>query len=152
MPPPIVHDPVPALSLPVPDVTIVAEGRATPGAVGQCAIAEAVARAFVGDPAVSAAIAAAQPPVRLESGAIALWNGRWVDRAGDNGALAPLRRVARRTAASFPGECRTMRMVGPRLIPFDDARRTSLVVIGSGTWSWDEVIGDSVLPGQPPAP
>jgi hypothetical protein len=137
-------------------------------AAGGCQLAEAVGAAILTDGAAMAELDALPPQARTQADAVMLWDGRWQQSASAvpphsaapaNGpilTLSQLRRVVEQEIHKAETECRDAIVNGPRFIALPGARRTIIIVVGSGQWRW----GDLLRPDQafepltrdPPAP
>ena len=60
--------------------------------------------------------------------------------------LAPLKQTVVTALAAAPAECSALGVVGPQLIPIVEPSRTTMLVIGSGTWKWTDLIDPAVIP------
>lgn len=120
----------------------------TNGATGACATLPLIAHALVADPAALTAIVAAPPETRSIADAIVLWNAGWAEAASlPDAPLAPARATVEQSLRTLPDACLDEALAGPRLVPVPNGDRTMFVAIGSGNWSWRQLIDDpAVLP------
>ena len=118
-------------------------------AAGGCAALPLIAKALVADPAALAAVLGAPPETRSVADAVVLWNAGWATAAGTpNTPLAPARSVVEQSLRSLPDSCLDEPVAGPRLVPVADGDRTMFMVIGSGNWTWRQLLDD---PGPTPS-
>lgn len=121
-----------------------------------CAIGEALGRAFQSHAALRQALADWPSQARSVSGAIMLWDGAWVlpDAQMDPASLALIHRGVVEGIRAAPEECLDESIVGPRLVivPTPDSR-SAVLVLGSGTWAWRQILDheDERLRSEPPA-
>ena len=119
------------------------------GAAGACAALPLIKRALVADPDALAAVRGAPLETRSIADAVVLWNAGWAASASTPDApLTPARAVVEQSLRSLPDACLDEPIAGPRLVPVADGDRTMFIVIGSGNWSWRQLIED---PGSVPA-
>ena len=118
-------------------------------AAGGCAPLPLIAQALVADPAALAAVRGAPPETRSIADAVVLWNAGWAAAASTpDMPLAPARSVVEQSLRSLPDSCLDEPVAGPRLVPVADGDRTMFMVIGSGNWTWRQLLDD---PGPPPS-
>ena len=129
-------------------------------AAGGCAALPLIANALVADPAALAAVRGAPPETRSIADAVVLWNAGWAAAASTpDMPLAPARSVVEQSLLALPDNCLDEPVAGPRLVPVADGDRTMFVVIGSGNWTWRQLLDDpnptpsiALIPAdQPPA-
>lgn len=65
--------------------------------------------------------------------------------------LAPLKQTVVTALAAAPAECRALSVNGPQLIPIAEPSRTTMLVIGSGSWKWTDLIDPAAMPSNSPA-
>ena len=119
------------------------------GAVGGCAPLPLIAQALVADPAALAAVRDAPPETRSVADAVVLWNAGWAAAASTpDMPLAPARSVIEQSLRSLPDDCLDEPIAGPRLVPVANGDRTMFMVIGSGNWTWRQLLDD---PGPTPS-
>lgn len=111
-------------------------------ATGGCALARNVGEAIGKDPSAMAELDALPTEVRTSADAVMLWNGQWPDQGAMPGtvAIGSLRRAVAQVVADAPAECRGATATGPQFIPVPDGNRTLMIVIGSGSWRWADLI------------
>lgn len=102
-----------------------------------CAVAESVGAALGAD---AATVAALTPLAATAAPAIMVWDGAW----SLDPAVLPVRRVVARLVAAAPPSCRDEILTGPRLLFVSVATNTVSVAIGSGRWSWSELLSKDV--------
>lgn len=121
------------------------------GSAAGCATLEVVGKAVVADPAAFEAVVNAPPESRSIAEAVVIWNAGWSDTArGPTAPLGPARAAVERSLMTLPAECLTEMVAGPRLLPVPVADgRTMFVVIGSGAWSWGQLLSDPATPIAP---
>jgi hypothetical protein len=118
-----------------------------PGA-GGCSTLQTVSAAMLADPDVLAAVHASPPETRSIADAIMLWNAQWVDAApAQDGPLTVVRSSIETSLRAVDPICLEEKLVGPRLIPIPAGELTTFLVIGSGEWTWQDL-----LLAQPPVP
>lgn len=121
-----------------------------------CEIGEALGRAFQSHALLRQALADWPSQARSVSGAIMLWDGAWVlpDAQMDPASLALIHRGVVEGIRAAPEECLDESIVGPRLVivPTPDGR-SAVLVLGSGTWAWRQILDheDERLRSEPPA-
>lgn len=112
-------------------------------AAGGCAALPLIAKALVADPAALAAVLGAPPETRSVADAVVLWNAGWTTAASTPGMpLAPARSVVEQSLLALPDSCLDEPIAGPRLVPVADGDRTIFMVIGSGNWTWRQLLDD----------
>lgn len=113
---------------------------------GSCDLTEAVTSNLRANAAVQAALAEIPRRSRSVANAVMLWNGDWTsdETVGGRSSLAVLRLVIAASVRAAPFECRDSLVVGPRLIFVPDAVGTAVLAIGSGSWSWGQLLDASV--------
>lgn len=118
---------------------------ATVGSAG-CDLTEAITSNLRASAAVQAALAEIPRRSRSVANALMLWNGDWTsaETAGGQSSLAVLRLAIAASVRAAPLECRDVLVVGPRLILVPDAVGTAVLAIGSGSWSWGQLLDASV--------
>ena len=128
-------------------------------AAGGCAPLPLIAKALVADPAALAAVLGAPPENRSIADAVVLWNAGWTTAASTPGTpLAPARSVVEQSLLALPDSCLDEPIAGPRLVPVADGDRTMFMVIGSGNWTWRQLLDDpnptpsiALIPADQPA-
>ncbi len=117
------------------------EQETAEGGGGGCDLTGTVQAAMRADPAIEATLPSIAEDRRSVANALALWKGRWVepDRRLPPEAIMAIRETVQRVIASAPEPCRTMELRGPRLLYVPGQDRTTVLAMGSGRWSWQEV-------------
>jgi hypothetical protein len=94
---------------------------------------------------------------RSVANAIVVWNAHWIDpesidpeAAAAQAAYAAIRKAISQQVASTSADCRNQVQTGPRLIYLPgSAGSTTVLALGSGTWSWQQLIdGGQPLPAS----
>ena len=111
---------------------------------GGCATLKVVMTALVSDPAAVTAVINAPPEARSIAEAVVIWNAGWSDAARSLDApLGPVRTVVEQSLFTVADACLDEQVAGPRLMPVPDNHGgTMFVVIGSGNWTWRELVTD----------
>ena len=111
-------------------------------AAGGCALAQNVGEAIGKNPAAMAEIDGLPPDVRTSADAMMLWDGEWLGSgvAPADIEIGVLRQAVEQVVADAPAECRNAETTGPQFIPVPEGDRTLMIVIGSGTWHWADLI------------
>lgn len=113
--------------------------NSVPGA--NCSTLELIRTAIIENPSAMAAINSAPPEARSVADAVVIWNAGWVDAAKSVDApLGPARAAVEQVGLSVDENCLDEALIGPRLIPFPAGEGTIFLVLGSGTWTWREVM------------
>lgn len=114
------------------------------GATEGCATLDLINKAIVSDPAAVTAVLASPRESRSVSEAVILWNNGWIGyAAGANAPLAPARAVVEQNLSSLGPECLDEVIVGPRLVAIPAGSGTMFLVIGSGAWTWRQLLDRS---------
>ncbi len=122
-----------------------------PGAA--CDTLSAVKDAINNDPVAVQAIQDAPPQYRSIAGAIVLWNADWSAGAQQaNEPLAAVRTAIGAGIASVDPACLEEAVAGPRLIPISFGDHSMYVVIGSGSWKWQQLLGTPEVASPPTYP
>lgn len=146
---PIPPKPVPApVTLPAPPpppiVGIAAGGvaGASVGVDGGCAMSIAIAQAIEATPAAIAALQALPPEVRSSADAVMIWNTGWLRSPTADGSdgLLPVRQVFEQVFAASAPQCTEAQVTGPQFIPVTVGDRTVMLVVGSGSWAWKNLL------------
>jgi len=121
-----------------------AEPDPTPlGAAGGCATLDLVVNSLTAEPAVAAAALSTPPERRSIADAVVIWNAGWSDTASAPGEpLGPARIVIEQSLRSIPDMCLDEPIAGPRLVPIPEGDRTMFLAIGSGNWTWRQLLTD----------
>lgn len=180
-PPQIVPAPKPVpveIVMPPPIVKLAREIEVAPaqpvfdpaaaGAAGfgsTCEISETLGLAFEQNPILRQILATWTPDARSVSGAVMLWDGKWVvpSTSIKPETLDFIQRAVVEGISSAPAECLKAEIIGPKFIFVrNDPAETTIIVLGSGTWTWEQIllhdrqvremrIGE-MTPSQPSAP
>ncbi len=111
------------------------------GATGGCAIFDLVAKSLTAEPTVTAAILSTPRESRSIADAVVIWNVGWSANSGSPvEPLGPARAVIEQSLRSVPDNCLDEPVAGPRLIPIPEGDRTMFLAIGSGVWTWRELL------------
>ena len=132
------------------------EQTAAAGSGGGCDLTATVQSALRADPEIETALPMIPPERRSVANALALWKGGWVepDARLPAQALDAIRDTMGRVVAAAPPACRSQILRGPRFIYLPGAGRTTVLSMGSGQWSWQEVVDtpeDAILGRKKPA-
>jgi hypothetical protein len=149
-PKPVVSPTPPRIELPVETVTLPAEpvfsaaAAESAGFGTSCDISETLARAFSENQFVQAELARIGPRSRSVANAIMFWDGGWVELPGDAPAeaLETLRRAILEGVRAAPPECRIEDLRGPRFISVSSEGATTMLVLGSGAWRWEQLLAE----------
>lgn len=113
------------------------------GAAGACATLPLVTQALIANPAALAAVLGAPPESRSIADAVVLWNAGWaVAASAPDAPLAPARAIVEQSLRALPDACLDEPIAGPRLVPVPNGDRTMFIAIGSGIWSWRQLVED----------
>jgi hypothetical protein len=119
---------------------------------GGCRLAEAVGAAILNDVAAMAELEALPAQARTQADAVMLWDGRWQHLAigvppasaspsnVSNLASSRLRYVVEQELRKAQTECRNAIVNGPQFIALPGVVRTTIIVIGSGQWRWEDLL------------
>lgn len=107
-----------------------------------CELAELLGRAFADNPLLRAQLARIGPEARSVANAIMFWDGKWVEVEGraPEDAIGLLRRAIVEGVRSAPAECLGQDVEGPRFIPVKEGEGTMILVLGSATWRWEQLL------------
>lgn len=122
--------------------------NADAGAGGSCSTLTAVAAAINADPDAVTRIRSAPAQMRSVAGAIVIWNAGWPDGVRlPEDPLQRVRNVIEGTLQGVDQACLDEIVTGPRLIAVPNGEYTIYAVLGSGTWSWAQLLlPDGVIP------
>lgn len=116
---------------------------------GGCATLDLVAKSLRAEPAAVAGVASTPPENRSIAGAVVIWNAGWSETASAAAApLGPARSVIEQNLRSIPDTCLDEPVAGPRLVPMPEGERTIFLAIGSGHWTWRQLLADPLPPLQ----
>lgn len=137
--------PLPSLALPNLAASPASEAAGS-GAAGGCGLTDQLRTAILQDPESLAELAALPAGIRTEADAVMLWNGQWMDPGPqpDGSVKNPLRDLVQRLVTAAAEQCRLAVWTGPQFIAIAQGDRTTMLVIGSGSWRWQDLI-------EPPA-
>ena len=119
------------------------------GEAGGCAIFDVVSKSLTAEPAVASAILSTPRESRSIADAVVIWNAGWSVSAGSPGEpLGPARAVIEQSLRDVPDNCLDEPVAGPRLVPIPEGDRTMFLAIGSGNWTWRQLltVPDAALP------
>ena len=122
-------------------------------AAGGCALARDAGDAIQRDAAAMAELDALPPAIRTSADAVMLWNGEWLDQGAMPGGrdAGALRRVVEQVVADAPVDCREVEAIGPVFIPIPERDHTVMIVIGSGTWRWAQLLASPAASAHQPS-
>lgn len=136
---------VPDKPTPVEEFALTQELDSTDNAVPAegCSTLELIRKAIIENPAVMASVHNAPPETRSVADAVVIWNAGWVEAARSADApLGPARAAVQQVGSSIDDNCLDEALTGPRLIPIPAGTGTMFLVLGSGRWTWREVMLD----------
>ena len=115
-----------------------------------CELADLLGRAFADSPLVLAQLARIRPEARSVANAVMFWDGKWVEveERAPQDAISLLRRAIVEGVEAAPAECLTQDVAGPRFIPVKGADGTIILVLGSATWRWEQLLSDAGATNQ----
>lgn len=149
--PPMTEDDI-VVDVEVPSYDVV-ETAAAPSVAAagpaDCDLTENVASGLRASAAVHAALDSIPHRSRSVANAVMIWNGAWAD-AGALGGPAQLAAIRDAVVASIraaPAECREAAVAGPRLLFVASSGSTAILALGSGSWSWDQLL-ETEAPGD----
>ena len=109
-----------------------------------CDIASLVGNALAGSDDSLASIIAIDAAGLPVSRANMLWDGAWVSPASllDTTPFSVVQQSVVQAITTAPPECQVEPITGPQFIMLDgvNAGRTIVLVIGSGSWSWNQLL------------
>lgn len=144
-PPPVLPSKIAGIKRIVSRDDFSAELDPTPfAATGGCGTLELVMKSLLAEPIVVAGVVSTPPERRSIAGAVVIWNAGWSDTASAPGEpLGPARVVIEQKLRSVPDTCLDEPVTGPRLVPIPEGERTMFLAIGSGIWTWRQLLTDS---------
>jgi|GEM_PF-1572853 len=109
---------------------------------GGCALGAEIGSAIQNDAGAMNALAMLPADLRSTADAVMLWNGQWVatERPDTRTSVLLLQQVIERSVLAATAECRFSPNAGPQFIPVSDRDRTTMIVVGSGEWQWDNLV------------
>ncbi len=144
LPPEPVIVPISEIILPTDNAMSVSvlEQVASEASGGGCDLTGPIQEALQADARVTTEMPSIAPDRRSVANALALWNGVWVepDRQFPEPALASIQDTVRLTVAAASDACRLQIQRGPRLIYLSGPGKTTVLALGSGEWSWQQVV------------
>lgn len=120
---------------------------------GQCATLDLVSKALIADASAVRAVIEAPPETRSIAEAIVIWNVGWSSAASTpQSPLAPARSVVEESLGMVEDSCLDEPIAGPRLIPIaiPDSQLTMFLVVGSGNWTWRQLVTDPAMAKNDP--
>lgn len=146
----VVPEPVVPLELDVPPLPAKplfdAAAAAQAGFGTTCDLGVVIGRAFEQNELIRRELGRIGRDSRSVANAIMFWDGDWVDVPGraPADALNTLRRGILEGVKAAPPECLAEEQIGPRFIAVREAGSTMVLVLGSGSWLWQQIIEDDV--------
>jgi len=120
------------------------------GAASGCGTFDLVVQSLTAEPTVAAALLSTPPESRSIADAVVIWNARWSDTASSpDFPLGPARNVIEQSLRSIPDMCLDEPVAGPRLVPIPEGERTMFLAIGSGDWTWRQLLTEPDAAPQP---
>ncbi|MGB3738431.1 MAG: hypothetical protein WA948_03670 [Pontixanthobacter sp.] len=118
------------------------EQAAAAGSGGGCDLTATVQTALQAEPDIERTLPTISRERRSSANALALWKGAWVepDALLPAEALDAIRDTMALAVAAAPDACRMQMLSGPRFIYLPGPGRTTVLAMGSGKWSWQEVV------------
>lgn len=139
-----------ALSLPDALPLVDDVGQEMSMAAGGCDLTQPVQDALRHNEQVERQLPTIPATDRSVANAIVLWNAGWVSTSSvpAGAALTTIRQTIVQTIAASSTECRSQLQAGPRLIYLPvDAGKTLVLALGSGRWTWQQLVdGTTLLP------
>jgi hypothetical protein len=147
-PPQLIVIPPPALEIPTlsPMVVSLLE-RADTQAAGGCDLTYPVQVALQTSPEVQRELPRIPEQRRSVANAVAIWNQTWFepDEQLSQSVVLAIRGTVAATVAAASDACRLQLQGGPRLIYLPGIPDTTVLALGSGEWTWQQV-ADSASP------
>lgn len=144
LPPEPVIVPIPEIVLPTDNAMSVSvlEQVASEASGGGCDLTGPIQEALQADARVTMEMPSIAPDRRSVANALALWDRVWVepDRRFPEPALASIQDTVRLMVAAASDTCRLQIQRGPRLIYLSGPDKTTVLALGSGEWSWQQVV------------
>lgn len=137
----------PSFDAAVVSAVVANAATATPGE--PCQLSQWLQQALDSDPQVQAALPAIPRPARSVANAIMIWNGEWVQpdsKAAWGYAILRSALVAGISAA--PAACQELPVRGPELLTVTAEGETTIVAVGSGEWTWGELLAPASISGD----
>lgn len=139
--------PPPALRVPTDDALVVALLKQADATGGACDLTAPVEAALQAEPMVAQTLPLVERDRRSVANALAVWNQLWIeaDAKFPESALEAIRETVRMTVVAASDACRGQMQTGPRLMYLVSEERTTVLALGSGEWTWQQ-IADSAEP------
>ncbi len=121
---------------------------------GACDLTNPVQTVLQADPDVRAQLPTIPADQRTAANAIVVWNAGWLhaDDAAAKSAYAAIRTAVAGAVLAAPDACRAQVQSGPRLVFLTDSHnRTTVLALGSGQWTWQQVADTASVSGALPA-
>lgn len=114
---------------------------------GGCDLTAPVEAALQADTIVAETLPSIAPDRRSVANALAVWNQLWInaDAQFPETALEAIRETVRLTVVAASDACRSQPQSGPRLVYLVGQNQTTVLALGSGEWTWQQV-ADSADP------
>lgn len=114
---------------------------------GGCDLTAPVEAALQSDTNVAETLPSIARDRRSVANALAVWNQRWIkaDEKFPEKALDAIRETVRLTVVAASDACRAQTQNGPRLVYLVGQDQTTVLALGSGEWTWQQV-ADSADP------
>lgn len=113
------------------------------GASGGCATFDLVSKSLTAEPAIAAALLATPRESRSIADAVVIWNAGWSNSASaPTDPLGPARASIEQSLRSVPDNCLDEPVAGPRLVPIPEGDKTMFLAIGSGNWTWRQLLAE----------
>lgn len=127
-------------------VALLAEADANASG-GGCDLTAPVEAALQSDTIVAETLPSIARDRRSVANALAVWNQRWIkaDTKFPEEALSAIRETVRLTVIAASDACRAQTQSGPRLVYLGGQDQTTVLALGSGEWTWQQV-ADSADP------
>jgi len=79
---------------------------------------------------------------RSVANAIMIWDGRWtpIDAPGAPSLADPLHQAIISTVRAMSPACQAQQVLGPRLLTVNDDRGSTVLALGSGAWTWSQIL------------
>jgi len=104
-----------------------------------CDLTRAVVHDFSQSPVVRLSVSELPPNEKSVANAVQIWDGAWPVETL-SGGKGLLRALLTREIAAAPADCRRQVNHGPVFFIVPDGEATVMVAVGSGQWSWDQLV------------
>lgn len=149
-PPPALPSKVALVAAPPSPPSLAPSPTATAMPGGGCATLASVTAAINSDESATTGVRTAPPELRSIAGAVVVWNTGWSEGArGPGEPLEAVRRVIETTLRGVDPACLEERVAGPRLVAVPTGDHSMYVVLGSGMWSWRDLLNDEPVVDEP---